>query len=152
MGIERDTDTMKKTGYRHFNPQTQLRLRSGLEMHREMEMPSDIEGEDVIMAGQASYQAGMRSTRSNWKPGYLYLTKERLIFLQGANKLFEISLNSLKDTSIVLRDWVPKKKVEQLQLLQQSDSFKRVFFLFAGNLEEWKKTIELSAKGDGKNG
>lgn len=151
MGIERDTGAMKKTGYGRFNPQTQLRLRSGLEMHREMEMPSDIEGEDVIMVGQASYQAGMR-TRSNWKPGYLYLTKERLIFLQGANKLFAISLNSLKDISIVLRDWVPKKKVEQLQLLQQSDSFKRVFFLFAGNLEEWKKTIELSAKGDGKNG
>ena len=143
MGIERDTGAMKSTGYGRFNPQTQLRLRSGLEMQREMEMPSDIEGEDVIMAGQASYQDGM-VTRANWKPGYLYLTKERLIFLQGANKLFEISLNSLKDTSIVLRDWVPKKKVEQLQLLQQSDSFKRVFFLFAGNLEEWQKTIELS--------
>lgn len=144
MGIEeRDTGTMKKTGYGRFNPQTQLRLRSGLEMQREMEMPSDIEGEDVIMAGQASYQAGM-VTRANWKPGYLYLTKERLIFLQGANKLFEISLNSLKDISIVQRDWVPKKKVEQLQLLQQSDNLKKVFFLFARNLEEWKKTIDLS--------
>ena len=142
---------MKKTGYGRFNPQAQLRLRSGLEMQREMEMPSDIEGEDVIMAGQASYQDGM-VTRSNWKPGYLYLTKERLIFLQGANKLFEISLNSLKDTSIVLRDWVPKKKVEQLQLLQQSDSFKKVFFLFARDLKEWKKLIEFSTKGDGKNG
>ncbi len=135
---------MKKTGYGRFNPQTQLRLRSGLEIHREMEMPSDIEGEDVIMSGQASYQDGM-VTRANWKPGYLYLTKERLIFLQGANKLFEISLNSLKDTSIVLRDWVPKKKVEQLQLMQQSDSLKRVFFLFARNLKEWKKTIETYA-------
>ena len=75
MGIERDTGAMKKTGYGRFNPQTQLRLRSGLEMQREMEMPSDIEGEDVIMAGQASYQDGM-VTRTNWKPGYLYLTKE----------------------------------------------------------------------------
>jgi len=151
MGIERDTGAMKKTGYGRFNPQAQLRLRSGLEMQREMEMPSDIEGEDVIMAGQASYQDGM-VTRANWKPGYLYLTKERLIFLQGANKLFEISLSSLKDISIVQRDWVPKKKVEQLQLIQQSDSFKRVFFLFAGNLEEWKKAIELSKKEEGKDG
>ncbi len=151
MGIQRDTGTMKKTGYGRFNPQTQLRLRSGLEMQRGMEMPSDIEGEDIIMAGQASCQAGM-VTRANWKPGYLYLTKERLIFMQGTNKLFEISLNSIKDTSIVQRDWVPKKKVEQLQLLQQSDSLKRVFFLFAGNLEEWQKTIELSKKEDGKNG
>ena len=120
-------------------------------MQREMEMPSDIEGEDVIMAGQASCQAGM-VTRANWKPGYLYLTKERLIFLQGANKLFEISLNSLKDISIIQRDWVPKKKVEQLQLLQQSDSLKRVFFLFARNLKEWKKAIELSKKEEGKDG
>ncbi|MDO9529573.1 MAG: PH domain-containing protein [Syntrophales bacterium] len=142
---------MKKTGYGRFNPQAQLRLRSGLEMQREMEMPSDIEGEDVIMAGQASYQDGM-VTRANWKPGYLYLTKERLIFLQGANKLFEISLSSLKDISIIQRNWVPKKKVEQLQLIQQSDSFKRVFFLFAGNLEEWKKAIELSKKEEGKDG
>jgi len=151
MEVDRDTGMMKKTGYGRFNPQTQLRLRSGLEMQREMEMPSDIQGEDVIMAGQASYQAGM-VTRSNWKPGYLYLTKERLIFMQGANKLFEISLNSLKDTSIIQRNWVPKKKVEQLRLMQQRDSLKRIFFLFAGNLKEWKKAIELSKKEEGKDG
>ncbi|MFH1951691.1 MAG: PH domain-containing protein [Pseudomonadota bacterium] len=151
MGIERDTGAMKRRGCGRFNRAEQLRLRSGLEMHREMEMPSDIEGEDVIMAGQASYQDGMRS-RANWKPGYLYLTKERLIFMQGANRLFEISLNSLKDISIIQRDWVPKKKVEQLRLLQQSDSLKKVFFLFARNLKEWKKVIELSKNEEGKDG
>lgn len=151
MGIERDTGAMKGTGYGRLNPQAQLRLRSGLEMHREMQMPSHIEGEDIIMAGQASYQDGMR-TRANWKPGYLYLTRGRLIFMQGANKVFEVLLSSLKDISIVQRDWVPKKKVEQLQLIQKADSVKRVFYLFARNLEEWKKTIEFSAKGDAKDG
>jgi len=135
-------DAMKSTGYGRFNPQTQLRLRSGLEMQREMEIPSDIEGEGVIKAGQASYQDGMR-TRANWKPGYLYLTKERLIFLQGANKLFEISLNSLENILIVQRDWVPNKMVEQLQIIQKTDGVNRVFYLFARNLEEWKKTIEF---------
>ena len=142
---------MKRTGYGHFNPQTELRLRSGLEMHREMEMPSDIEGEEIIMSGQASYQDGMR-TRANWKPGYLYLTKERLIFMQGANKLFEVLLSSLEKISIIQRDWVPNKKVEQLQIIQKADSANRVFYLFARNLEEWKKTIELFMKGDEKNG
>jgi len=135
-------DAMKSTGYGRFNPQTQLRLRSGLEMQREMEIPSDIEGEGVIKAGQASYQDGMR-TRANWKPGYLYLTKDRLTFLQGANKLFEISLNSLKDISIIQRDWVSNKKVEQLQLTQQTDTVNRVFYLFSKNLKEWKKIIEF---------
>ncbi len=133
---------MKRTGLGRFNPQTELRLRSGLEMHREMEMPSDIEGEDVIMSGQASYQDGMRA-RANWKPGYLYLTKKRLIFMQGANKLFDLSLKSLKETTIVQRDWVPNKKVEQLQLIQENESKSRAFYLFARNLKEWKKAIEF---------
>jgi len=142
MEVDRDTGMMKKTGYGHFNPQIQLRLRSGLEMHRQMEMPSDIEGEEVIKASQASYQDGM-VTRANWKPGYLYLTKERLIFMQGANKLFEVLLNSLEDISIVQRDWVPKKKVQQLQIIQKTGSVKRVLYFFARNLEEWKKAIEF---------
>ena len=133
---------MKTTAYGRLNQAEQLSLRSGLEMHRQMEMPSDIEGEDVIMSGQASYQDGMR-TRANWKPGYLYLTKKRLIFMQGANKLFEISLSSLESMSIVQRDWVPKKKVEQLQIIQKADSANRVFYLFARNLKEWKKAIEF---------
>lgn len=150
MGIERDTGAMKGTGYGRLNPQAQLRLRSGLEMHREMQMPSHIEGEDIIMAGQASYQDGMR-TRANWKPGYLYLTRGRLIFMQGANKVFEVLLSSLKDISIVQRDWVPKKKVEQLQLIQKADSVKRVFYLFARKLKEWEKAIEVFAKGGGKD-
>jgi len=131
-----------RTGYGHFNPQTELRLRSGLELHREMEMPSDIEGEEVIISGQASYQDGM-VTRANWKPGYLYLTKERLIFMQGANKIFDILLNSLKEISIVQRDWVPNKRVEQLQVIQRNNNMSRIFYLFARNLEEWKKRVTL---------
>ena len=133
---------MKTTAYGRLNQAEQLSLRSGLEMHRQMEMPSDIEGEDVIMSGQASYQDGMR-TRANWKPGYLYLTKKRLIFMQGANKLFDLSLKSLKETTIVQRDWVPNKKVEQLQLIQENESKSRAFYLFARNLKEWKKAIEF---------
>ena len=133
---------MKKIGYSHFNPQTERRLRSGLEKHREMETPTDIEGEEVIMSGQASYQDGM-VTRANWKPGYLFLTKERLIFMQGANRIFDILLNSLKEISIVQRDWVPNKRVEQLQLIQRNDSMNRVFYLFARNLEEWKNRVTL---------
>ncbi|MFH1935260.1 MAG: PH domain-containing protein [Pseudomonadota bacterium] len=142
---------MKRTGSGRFNPHTELKLRSGLEMHRQMEMPSDIEGEEVIMSGQASYQDGMR-TRANWKPGYLYLTKKCLIFMQGANKIFELFLSSLKEMSIVQRDWVPNKEVEQLQLIQENDSKGRAFYLFARNLEEWKKAIEFSEKEDGKDG
>ena len=142
---------MKRTGSGRFNPHTELKLRSGLEKHREMEMLADIEGEDVIMSGQASYQNGM-VTRANWKPGYLYLTRDRLIFMQGANKLFDLSLKSLKEISNVQRDWVPNRKVEQLQLIRENDSKSRVFYLFARNLEEWKKAIEFSEKGDGKDG
>lgn len=131
---------MKRTGSGQFNSHTELRLRSGLEIHREMEAPTDIEGENVIKSGQASYQDGM-VTRANWKPGYLFLTRERLIFMQGANKIFDLLLNSLESISIVKRDWVPNKRVKQLQLIQKTDSASKVFCLFARNLEEWKKTI-----------
>jgi len=133
---------MKRTGSGRFNPHTELRLRSGLEMHREMEVPTDIEGENVIMSGQASYQDGM-VTRANWKPGYLYLTKERLIFMQGANKIFDLLLNSLKSISIVQRNWVPNKVVEQLRIVQENSNMGRVFYLFGRNLEEWKKRVTL---------
>jgi len=133
---------MKRTGSGRFKPHTELRLRSGLEMHREMEMPADIEGEDVVMSGQASYQDGM-VTRANWKPGYLYLTKERLIFMQGANKIFDLLLNSLKSISIVQRNWVPNKVVEQLRIVQENSNMGRVFYLFGRNLEEWKKRVTL---------
>ena len=140
MEAERNTGAMKKTGYGRFNPQTQLRLKSGLEMHREMETPSVIEGEEIIMSGQASYQDGM-VTRTNWKPGYLYLTKERLVFMQGASRLFDVALNSLEEMSIVQRDWVPNKKVEQLHITQKNNGVSKVFYLFAKNLEEWKQII-----------
>ena len=151
MEVERNTSAMKKTGYGRFNPQTQLRLKSGLEMHREMKMPSVVEGEEIIMSGQASYQDGM-VTRANWKPGYLYLTKKRLLFMQGANRLFDVALNFLEEIAIVQRDWVPNKRVEQLQLIQKNDSVKRVFYLFARNLEQWKNIIEFSERGEEKDG
>jgi len=151
MGIDKDAGAMKRTGYGHFNDHAQLRLKSSLEMHRDMETPSEIEGEEIIKAGQASYQDGM-VTRANWKPGYLYLTKERLIFMQGANKLFEVSLSSLEGISIFERDWVPNKKVRQLQLTRKVDEVKRVFYIFARNLDEWGETIKLFIKGDGGNG
>ena len=141
---------MKRTGYGNFNPQTELRLRSGLVMHREREMPSDIDGEEVVMSGQASYQDGM-VTRANWKPGYLYLTKKRLVFMQGANKLFDAGLNSLEEVSIVQRDWVPNKRVGQLQITQKTESVNRIFYLFAKNLKEWKNIIEFSDKGNRKD-
>ena len=133
---------MKRTGQGRFNSQAQLRLRSGLDLHRQMEMPSDVEGKEIIMSGQASYQDGM-VIRANWKPGYLYLTKNHLIFMQGANKLFEVLLNSIENIFIVQRDWVPNKKVEQLQIIQKTDSVKRVFYLFSRNLEEWKGLLAI---------
>ena len=101
-------------------------------MQREMDMPSDIEGEDVIMAGQASYQDGM-VTRANWKPGYLYLTKERLIFLQGANKLFAISLNSHVSVLFLLAQYYTNKVYNGIPFsLASGDNIVTIVVLLVG--------------------
>lgn len=134
-----------KEGQGQFNLEKDSKIRSGLDMLRELNLPSEIDGEKVLAHGQAAYDAGSIS-RSSWKMGFLYLTANKLIFAQRENRLFEVHLNSLNGLQIVSRNWVPGKKVSQLCLIKELEEKKSIFYLSVKEPEEWVKAIETARK------
>jgi hypothetical protein len=135
-----------KEGQGRFNVEKDSRIRSGLEMLRELNLPSEIKGEKVLAYGQAAYDAGSIS-RSSWKMGFLYLTGTSLIFTQGLNTLLRVRLDLLSGLKIVSRNWVPGKSVDQLRLTKKLDGQESVFHLSVNEPEEWAKTIRKTKKG-----
>ncbi len=134
-----------KEGQGRFNLEKDSKIRSGLEMVRELKLPSEIEGEKVLAYGQAAYDAGS-ILRSSWKMGFLYLTGTRLIFTQGGNRLFDIPLNLLSEFQIVSRNWVPGKLVQQLRLIKELDEKKSTFYLSVKKPGKWAEAIEKTKK------
>jgi len=130
-----------KEGQGRFNLEKNSKIKSGLDMARVLNLPTEIEGEKVLTRGQAAYDAGSIS-RSSWKMGFLHLTTARLIFTQGGNKLFEIPVDLLSELEIVSRDWVPGRKVPQLRLIKELDGKKSIFYLSVKGAQLWIKTIE----------
>jgi len=134
-----------KEGQGQFNLEKDSKLRSGLEILRGIDLPSEIEGEKVLTHSQAAYDAGSIS-RSSWKMGFLYLTHSRLIFTQGRNSLFCVPIGLLSSAKIVSRNWVSGKLVDQLQLVKKSDGQKSTFYLSVKEPEEWAKVIKKAKK------
>jgi len=136
-----------KEGQARFNLEKDSKIRSGLDIARDLKLPSEIEGEKVLTHGQAAYDAGSIS-RSSWKMGFLHLTAKRLIFTQGGNRLFEIPIDLLGEPQIVNRKWVPGKLVQQLRLIKEVDGKKSIFYLSVKKPEEWIKTMEMTRTGE----
>lgn len=134
-----------KEGQGRFNLEKDSKIRSGLDMVRELNCPKEIEGEKVLAHGQAAYDAGSIS-RSSWKMGFLYLTGTRLIFTQGKNRLFEIPFSLLNGHEIVSRNWVPGKSVQQLHLIKELNGKKSNFYLSVKEPQEWLRAIETVKK------
>jgi len=135
-----------KEGQGQFNLEKDSKIRSGLEILREIDLPSEIKNEKVLAYGQAAYDAGSIS-RSSWKMGFLYLTSTSLIFTQGPNTLFCVRLDLLSGLKIVRRNWVPGKLVDQLRLTETLDGQESVFYLSVNEPEKWVKTIRKTKKG-----
>ncbi|MFZ6016850.1 MAG: hypothetical protein ACOYU0_04395 [Nitrospirota bacterium] len=134
-----------KEGQARFKLEKDTKIRSGLDMVRNLRAPSTIEGEKVLAHGQAAYDAGGIS-RSSWKMGFLYLTPIKLIFTQGENRLFEIPLCSLNEIQIVSRNWVPGKLVQQLCLIKELEGGKRTFYLYVKESGKWLEAIETAKR------
>jgi len=134
-----------KEGHGRFNLEQDSKLRSGLDLARELKLPSEIEGEKVIAHTQAAYDGGSIS-RSSWKMGFLYLTGSKLIFTQGASTLFCVPIDLLSGLKIVSRNWVSGKLVQQLRLIKNIDGQKSIFYLSVKEPGEWVKTIKKAKK------
>lgn len=130
-----------KKGQGKFNLERNIKIRSGVEVIRDLKAPKEINGENVLMHEQAAYDAG-NLARSTWKMGFLYLTKKKMVFFQEQNRILEISLDSLNKIAVVDRNWIPGKMVEQLRLTREEDGIKRVFHLSVKNTGQWKEIIE----------
>ena len=101
-----------------------------------------LQNEEVLKYYTASYDVGS-SLASSWRLGNLYLTNERLLFVQGRKILFGVLLNQIKTINIVKRKWILGKKVKQLNIVSQD---KKVPYIAVKNPEEWKKVIEERAR------
>jgi HSP20 family molecular chaperone IbpA len=95
-------------------------------------------GEEVTKYYTASYDTGS-SLASSWKLGNLYLTNQRLFFVQGRKILFQVPLNQIKIINIVKREWILGKKVKQLNIVSEG---RRVPYIAIKDPENWKKAIE----------
>jgi len=136
-------------GQGRFNLAEDNKIASVLDMMRDQKAPSAIDGEKVLKHGQAAYDGGY-ALRSSWKMGRLYLTEKRMVFLQGQNKLFDISLDSLNNINIIERNWIPGKLVKQLCIIQNGKERKRKFYISLRREEQWKEAIEKQITGDRK--
>ena len=134
-----------KEGQGRFKLERDSKIRRGLDMARDLNLPSEIEGEKVLVHGQAAYDAGSIS-RSSWKMGFLYLTGTKLIFTQGGNRLFEFPLGSLDGLQIISRNWVPGKAVQQLCLVKKTEGGKKTFYLSVKEPKKWVDSIEAAKK------
>ncbi len=130
-----------REGQGRFNLGEDNKIRSALDMHRDLKAPKEIDGEKVLMHGQAAYDAG-NLARSTWKMGRLFLTRNKLSFFQGQNRIFEISIDSVNRITVVERNWIPAKVVEQLRITREIEGIKRIFHLSIRNTGQWKEAIE----------
>jgi len=95
-------------------------------------------GEEVTKYYTASYDTGS-SLASSWKLGNLYLTNQRILFVQGRKILFQVPLSQIKTINIVKRGWILGKKIKQLNIIPEG---KRVPYIAIKDPENWKKAIE----------
>ena len=116
------------------------KIMSALDMMRDQKAPSTMDGEKVLKHSQAAFDSGY-ALRSSWKMGTLYLTEKKLMFLQGQNRLFDISLDSLNGVNVIERNWIPGKIVKQLSLVQNWEERKRRFHISVKKTEQWKEAI-----------
>ena len=130
-----------------FNTAEYSKVASAIDMMRDQRAPAAIDGETVLKHSQAAYDGG-NALRSSWKMGTLYLTEKKMIFFQGHNRLFDISLDSLSGVDLIERNWIPGKLVKQLCIIQDRKERKRKFHISLRREEQWKEAIEKQVTQD----
>lgn len=115
-------------------------MNSSLDILRKTSTLSFREGEEILIYFTASYDAGS-SLSSSWQLGNLYLTNERLIFVQVQKLIFQIPLEQIQQMSLVKRRWILGKRVVQLNIQWHNNRLRNVF-IAVKSPQEWKKYIE----------
>ncbi|MDI6814801.1 MAG: hypothetical protein QMC90_01775 [Dehalococcoidales bacterium] len=97
----------------------------------------------ILMRDQASCQGSpfeiKTSFNPSWKLGKLYLSPSRLLFIQGRNILFFIPISKIVETSIVEREWLAGRIINQLCLVIRGYN---PFYIAVRNPQSWKGAID----------
>ena len=134
-----------KMGQGRFKTAENNKVMSIIDTIRDQNAPSTIDGEKVLKHSQAAYDGG-NAVRSSWKIGTLYLTEKKLMFFQGENSLFRLSLDSISGADVIERNWIPGKTVKQLCVVQNREDRNRRFYISVKKTEVWKEVIDECLK------
>ena len=132
-------------GQGRFKTAENNKVMSIIDTIRDQNAPSTIDGEKVLKHSQAAYDGG-NAVRSSWKIGTLYLTEKKLMFFQGENSLFRLSLDSISGADVIERNWIPGKTVKQLCVVQNREDRNRRFYISVKKTEVWKEVIDECLK------
>ncbi len=128
-------------GQGYFNLAEDNRIASAVDLARQQKAPKTVDGDKVIKYSQAAFDGG-NALRSTWKMGSLFLTKEKLVFFQSSNRIFETPLKEIVDIKIIDRPWIPGKIVEQICLTRERKGLKRRFYFSIKKIRPWRDQIE----------
>lgn len=101
--------------------------------------PSLHNGEKTIQSAQGSLQF-----HSSWQMGHLLLSSRQLLFTYGAKKIFEISLERIREICIMKRTWFLGVGVKQLCIDFNSGRGLEQVYIALAKPEKWADAIKES--------
>ncbi len=115
-------------------------MKTTSDIQRKISFLSFIDNEKMLRSFTASYDAG-NGAFSSWKLGNLYLTEQRLLFVQVQKVLFQIPLDQIQRMDLVKRRWILGKRIIQLYILWDNGRARNAF-IAVKDPQNWKTDIE----------
>ena len=115
-------------------------MKTTSEIQRRTTLQAFIGNEKTLRSYTASYDAGS-AVFSSWKLGNLYLTEQRLFFVQVQRVLFQIPLDQIQRIDLVKRRWILGKRIFQLYILWNNGRVRNAF-IAVKDPQSWKADIE----------
>lgn len=95
------------------------------------------DGEKIISKGQ-----GTAKTTFSILQGNLYLTSQRVVFVQVTKEIFEIGLDKIIEISIVKEKWIFGCRIKQLCIFYRYGKRQREEYIGIANPEIWRDKIK----------
>jgi len=105
-----------------------------------MKKPFLMNSEEILSCGQSCFF----SQCTTWKPGFLYLTKKRLIFSTPSGQtIFQTELEKLTDVKLAKRKFILGLRRDVLHIVFENISREKIYQVFfaVNNPKEWKERI-----------
>lgn len=94
-------------------------------------------GEKIILQTQCTVKENFSLIQ-----GHLYLTNQRIVFVQFTKEIFEISLNKIIEVSVVKKEWILGARIKQLCIVYKFGKRQREDYMGIVNPEIWREPIK----------